>query len=290
MLVLLFAILLVQLGFYFHTPAVLFSPGGPFTPIDFEVRNLAPTIESINNVPAFVDLVAGLTSDASFQFTAKDRNGVNDFNDTSATATLSKAGEPDRSVTCTLNSSLGNTKTYQCDVPMQYYDDDGTWNINVSVSDISGLGAWDDSTATTNVNLLKDIDLVEASIDFGSADPGEENITLPSVNITNNGNFEDAGDGLGDGLLSITAIDLIGLTVATDVISASSFLAADVSEVTTVCATGTQLSNNTITNTNVALTRGTSGGGRMTFCIPLVPEVSAQSYQASGANQWKITI
>ena len=129
LLVLLFAILLVQLGFYFHTPAVLFSPGGPFTPIDFEVRNLAPTIESINNVPAFVDLVAGLTSDASFQFTAKDRNGVNDFNDTSATATLSKAGEPDRSVTCTLNSSLGNTKTYQCDVPMQYYDDDGTWNI-----------------------------------------------------------------------------------------------------------------------------------------------------------------
>jgi len=290
LLVFLFAILLVELGFYFRTPAVLFSPGGPYTPIDFEVKNLAPFIVSIEDVDPNYDLIAGTTAPVSFNFTARDRNGINDFDDATATAILSKSGESDRTVTCILDSSFGNNKKYQCSVLMEYYDDDGTWSINVSVSDVGGLSGWDDSTATTDINLLKDIDLDQPSIDFGSADPGAENVTLNSVDITNNGNFEDPGDNTGDGLLSITAIDLVGLTLATEVISASSFLAADAAEVATICATGTQLSNDTIINTNVALTRGASGGGSMTFCIPLVPEVSAQSYQASGANQWKITI
>ncbi|MBT3643087.1 hypothetical protein HN604_02915 [archaeon] len=291
LLVLLFVVLGLQLFFYFQEPGLFLAPGG-YQDVNIHVRNLPPVIESVDNVPANVVLLAGTTSTVTFNFTGRDRNGGKDM--VLGNATITRAGEQERiDASCDIVSSIGKRRTFNCNVDMEYYDTDDLWTVMVSVQDLSGLVA-SDSTQTTTPNLLKDITLSPATINFGSVDPGQENVTLNNVIITNHGNFETAQDGA----VSITGLDLIGQVNPLELISAADFNADDIGNFVDVCSTGTALINDTSVGTTIVLPRydgvtvGSDEGG-IAFCIPLVPEISAQTYIASGGvtgNSWIVGI
>jgi hypothetical protein len=288
LLSLLFLILGFQLFFYFQKPNVLFGPSD-IQAVDIQIRNLAPTILSVDDVPSNVVLLAGTTSTVTFNFTAQDLNGAADMVLGNASITLD--GEQERiNDSCVVVLTVGKTKTFNCNVDMEYYDSNEEWTVTVRVTDLNGLGVSNSSKKTTP-GLLKDISLSPQTIVFGQVDPGEINKTFNEINITNNGNFET----LTDGVISIIALDLIGQNDPLEIISAESFRIDDISNLSSVCASGIQLINNTLVETNIILPRYDGADietsrGIATLCIPLVPEISAQSYLTIEGGSWEVKI
>ncbi len=259
------------------------------------VGNAAPTIVSVTPIPN-VDLLAGTTKSITFQFTAQDTNGASDLNDASASASFIKTGENTRVGSCSFVSTAGNQKTYSCTVTMQYYDNDGTWTISVTIQDAAAATATDSSN-TFVVNLLKDITISPASISFPSTSQGAANIISTSdTTITNKGNFDST-----NGNIQLTAKDLTGVTTPAEIIPATNFKSVGSSQAGTVCTTGTTLSNAVAVNILSAnLPRGnptdgnplyTSNTETMRYCITLVPSaISSQDYTATflKGNTWTI--
>ncbi len=269
---------------------VQLAPAQP-TDVRVQVRNIAPTIENINSIPAVNLNPAPSTTSVIFTFTARDRNSAADLNDATASANFSKIGEQTRTSPCTFQSQPNSReKIYQCTVNMQYYDDAGTWSIGVNVQDQGGLVAAS-SSSTFTVNLLRDITLSQATINFPSVAPEDVDIisTIPTT-IANNGNFEVPVDGN----IRITAFDLQGETTLSEIIPASNFRATGNSGIATVCSTGTPLVDSiAVSIPSTILPRGPAGSNTedITNCITLVPiGISNQFYSATGGRAWIIGI
>ena len=240
--------------------------------------NNLPTIVSVSVIPP-VSLLAGTTTDVTFQFTAEDSDGADDFDDTTATASFSKIGETTRSDSlCSVVGSLVKQRTYECTITVEYYDGPGSWTITVSVSDSQGANAQDNSNSIT-VNLLEDITLSGTPINFGIISPGTQT-NAPPITITNNGNY--------DGTLKITAYDLSG----PQQLPAASFYGAE-SNVAEICGVnGNQLQDSTlieITTTN--LPRGPVGSNSedIIICLDAPGVLASGSYTATGADMWTIS-
>ena len=164
-----------------------------------------------------------------------------------------------------------------------------TWTITFYIEDLATPtpGSDSDNSATANVGQLKAI-LYNTNINLGIITPSDVNVPLADVVITNEGNFVVPTDGT----LNVLARNLVGVTTPAESILASVFLAGDSSG--DVCTLGSALIDNSNVNTNVAIPRGAAGSnvGSLGFCISLVPEVSAQDYEATvaGGNPWLIEI
>ena len=265
-------------------------------PASTDVRlkvNDPPTIVSIDTTFSPVTLTAGTTKDITFQFTAQDLDGASDLNDAAATASFSKTGEATRSdPLCTrILETLPNQRTYSCTITMQYFDDNGIWDITVNIQDLSaitGIGA-----STFAVNLLRDITLSPPTVNYPTVVQGQTN-TLSSANtqITNDGNFNTPTDGS----IAITASNLIGETNPAENIPAANFRAGDISEVVTVCTTGgASLATTPVSIPSINLPKGIPGSnvGEITYCLTLVPlAISSQFYSTlpPGGTPWTIGI
>jgi len=260
------------------------------TDVRVGVGNVAPQIVSIDTIPN-VNLIPASLTNVIFSFTARDSNGANDLNDATAAASFARAGEPTRTATsCTRTSQVGKQRTYQCTVPMQYYDQAGLWTISVSINDQAGLNAQDSSTSFT-LNLLRDIILSSNSISFPTLVQGDINtMSSQDTTITNNGNAVVPSN-----IIQLTAHNLIGETTTSENIPASSFTSASTS-LPDICTGGNALiDNSAITISSAALPRGPSGSntGVIGYCLTLVPEgISSQYYSASlaGGTAWTITL
>ncbi len=259
----------------------------------YQAPNIPPTITSIDTSFSPLTLSAGTTKDVVFQFTAEDLDGASDLNDATATATFSRAGETDRmDPLCTfILETLPNQRTYQCTITMQYYDDDGLWDITASIQDNSGTQG--QGTETFTVNLLQDISISPALINFPTLVQGSTNIqSLANTQITNNGNFNTPTDGF----VSIIASNLVGETNPAEFIPASNFKAVGSSQAGTVCLSGTSLAHATATQIpSISLPRGQAGSNieTITYCLTQVPGViSPQFYSATqtAGSPWTITL
>lgn len=154
----------------------------------FDVGNANPTITNVESVAA-VDLNPGTTTDVYVLFNASDNNGYADLNFSSAQVVLSKAGESDRtSSSCSAIANGTIESRINCTIAMQFYDDDGSWTINVSIADNAAALAYNDTTTVT-VNALDDILLNDTAISCGSAlaSPSSDN-GCDVFKITNRGN------------------------------------------------------------------------------------------------------
>src|SRR3989344_912670 len=281
-------VLAIMIGGYFWLSSgeePLFAPSD----VKVRIRNAPPQITDVPAVPVAVSLTPGTTTDIIVQFTVRDPNGADDLNDAAASATFSKSGEVDRVGSCVVNSVAGKSKTYDCTVSMQYYDAAGAWTITFYIEDLATPtpGSDSDNAAIATIGQLKAI-LYNTNIDLGIITPSDVNVPLADVVITNEGNFVVPTDGT----LNVLARDLVGVTTPAESILASVFLAGDSSG--DVCTLGSALIDNSNVNTNVAIPRGAAGSnvGSLGFCISLVPEVSAQDYEATvaGGNPWLIEI
>ena len=256
--------------------------------------NANPAIVSTDTTFSPVTLTAGATTDVTFTFVAEDLDGSTDLNDATATASFSKTGEATRSDPdgCTrILETLPNQRTYSCTITMQYFDDNGIWDITVNIQDLSaitGIGA-----STFAVNLLRDIDLSPTLINYGIVVQGAANILSPIITtVTNNGNFDTATDGT----LTIAASNLIGETNPAENIPAANFKAAGSSIGASVCTDpgATALVEGISSSIpSINLPRGPPGSNteEISYCLTLVPPaISSQFYSSTGANAWTINI
>ena len=266
---------------------VQLAPSQP-TDVRVQVGNTAPTIQSISAISAVSLNPSPSTTSVVFTFTARDSNGASDLNDATAAANFNKLGETTRTATCVFQSQSGKQRTYECTVNMQYYDDAGTWNVEVSIDDQAGLSA--SSSSTFTVNLLRDISISPAIIGFPTVAQDDINVISSSpTTITNGGNFEAPSDGD----IEVTSFDLEGETTPSDIIPASNLKIAGSSGSGTVCTTGDSLIDSSAVSITAILPRGPSGSNTesLTYCITLVPSaISTQFYSATGGRAWIIGI
>lgn len=266
------------------------------TDVAITVGNTAPVIVSVQAISPIVVFPAS-TTNVIFNFTARDDNGANTLDNTMAQARFTKAGEPTRG---TGNNCIpavdtsSTTRIYQCTVPMQFFDAQGLWNINVSVKDNSGT--YVENIATTfTYPLLSDINLTVSnpSIAFPNVAAGATNIRS-SINttITNRGNHVVPADGF----IRITAHNLTGPTnPTTEQIPADNFKASNNSATTNPCTSSgvTTLDDTSPQNINgIMLARGATGNTAVIqYCITLVPTgLSSQAYSTSGPGSQRWTI
>lgn len=260
------------------------SPSQP-TQVKVQVGNAAPTITNLQAIPNVNLNPAPSVTSVTVTFTASDANGASDLLDSSASAQFTNTGEPTRTGTCYLQDTAGNEKTYQCAVAMNYFDKSGSWTVTVSVADTKAAAAQSSSTFT--VNLLRDISISPALINFPSVAPGDTNI-IPAdkTTITNNGNFQAP-----PGAILAIAYSLSGETNPAQIIPAGNFKIAGSSQAD-VCGLGSSLTPSFPTPvTTSALSRGSTGNTEtLSYCLTSVPQISSQVYSATGGNSWIIAI
>jgi hypothetical protein len=121
-------------------------------------------------------------------FNASDPNGNSDLNDATASVTLNKSGETNRSSSsCTVDSNPSTTTTrYNCSVTIYYWDASGTWTINAAVKDSTSSTAT--ATATMSMSTLDAISIVRASTSFSGAAGTSDIAASPQQQVNNTGN------------------------------------------------------------------------------------------------------
>ena len=123
------------------------------TALNITIGNSAPTIPFVQAISA-QDPVIGSTRSITFNFTAQDTDGVANLNDSTAAAYFQKSGETTRSNTsCVAGSTSGNQKNYSCPIDMWYFDLNGAWTINATISDVNDANG-ENSSTTFTYNLL----------------------------------------------------------------------------------------------------------------------------------------
>ncbi|MBI2628906.1 hypothetical protein HYW74_02395 [Candidatus Pacearchaeota archaeon] len=283
-IIILAVILIYAFSYAINNQNIGLSPSQP-TQVKINVGNAQPTITNLQAIPNVNLNPSPSTTSVLVTFTARDANGANDLVDATASAQFTNTGEPTRTGTCSMQSSAGKEKTYQCSVSMNYYDKSGAWTATVSVADTKAATAQSSSTLT--VNLLRDISISPAIINFPSVAPEDINIlSTDNTLITNNGNFEAP-----PGAILATAYNLIGETDASQNIPAANFKVAGLSQ-PDVCGLGNSLVHASSTAiTTSTLPRGAAANTEtLSYCLTSVPEISSQAYSATGGSSWVIAI
>jgi len=141
-------------------------------------------------------------------FNATDKNGYSDLNDSSAQVIINKTGETSRtSSSCSVASHPdANTTRYNCSVTIWYWDADGSWTINATVSDKTPSES-QNASITVDLGTLDAISIVESSLSF-TGSPGTDNVPSSpepqKINNTGNQNY---------GTIQVTGIDFRNTTI-----------------------------------------------------------------------------
>jgi len=159
------------------------------------VSNSMPEILNIScNNGTGVTLTAGLTKGVDCIVRARDFNGGNTISSVNGTYTYSmnsSGDQDDNSVhytnsSCTRISTDGYNSTWQCTFNLWYYASNGSWIVNISVTDDYPYTRRNSSSSS--VLPLYAIN-VTPIIDFGSMAVGDYSPNM-DVNVTNLGNIK----------------------------------------------------------------------------------------------------
>ena len=263
-----------------------FAEGQDITTVNFTV-NLSL---GGNAVPVVTWVQSGLTPNPTesttttvwIQFNASDDNGHADIDYSTAQIILNRSGETQRtSSSCDNFNNDSLVKQFNCSVNLQYYDDEGAWTINASVSDFSS--ASDEDTGTTlSYGALQAVRGTPLGITFGTVNLGQSrNATNDPLilNNTGNQNFTE---------INLTAYDLTGQDIPSQYIAASQFY-ANIS----LDNYGDQLSNNTpVTLTNGTLSRDIGGTdvNRNLYIFVTVPGSGLSNQNYTSSDLWQIEV
>jgi hypothetical protein len=181
-------------------------------------------------------------------FNATDDNGFDDIVGTSATIVLMHNGEIHRTGSCVqvYNNTLG--MGFNCSVNMQYYDVEGDWTINVSVTDQS-TSRIENTTYTFAFGALEAVQGGQSGISFAGASLGNMmGSTNDPFQLDNTGNINFT-------YMNLTAYSLRGAVDPTKYIDAPNFAVNATGD-----AWGTALVNNSAVNVPGALLLRDMGG------------------------------
>ena len=259
--------------------------------LNITVGNSPPTIPFVQVIAAQSPTEASTTS-ITFNFTARDTDGVANLNDSTAQARFNKTGEATRSnLSCVGAGTSGNDKNYTCTIDMWYFDGNGAWTINVTIKDNAAASA-ENSSQTFTFNLLTAMVMSPNSLTWPTINPPDTNVEAnQNITVNNTGNDFDLN-------INIIAYNLRGESDTSKFIFANNFT---VSNETQGTCTATEMVNGTSTNvTSSILQRGnnslnywnaTSGQEQIVFCIKgIPPEATAQPYSSSFFGPWQVTV
>ncbi|MBI4154487.1 right-handed parallel beta-helix repeat-containing protein, partial [Candidatus Woesearchaeota archaeon] len=210
--------------------------------------NNDPSIRNVSAIAA-VDPVENSNRSVNFSFVASDPDGVADLNDSTALAIFNKTGEASRNASCTVGEDINaNSVNYTCAVNMWYFDGSGSWNVNVSVSDVSGARAENSTTAgnmtgiSFTFNALTAFIMNPTSLTWGTLNVVDTNQTSNNdpLGLNNTGNVDIAN-------ITVNATDLTGETDSAFRIYAENFTVANL--------TGGSPANECDFNTNATIPR-----------------------------------
>lgn len=243
----------------------------------FTVDNYyAPIVNNVTPVPA-TDPKAGNLTYIFINFTVTDTDGVGDLNDSTARVIFNKS-TTQRIGNCTPNDLNLTATKYVCNVSMWYYDDPGTWAINVSVRDNMSYMA-SNSTTTFVYNTLSAISINLTELTFGTVYIRRPTGALNDpIGINNTGNVDFTN-------ISLRAYDLVGATYSNYVIYANQFAASTSDAFTQV------MQNNTfIQIPGASLNHGATALQNIYLWVNLTYDVQAQTYNSSIHGNWMIQV
>ena len=154
----------------------------------------AVTLFNAAGEAAAIDLSAGSTVVVTANATVTDYDGGTDISSANATlyhstSTLGAADDENKHITnssCTLSEADGNTKLVTCSFTMNYMALSGTWTASITSTDSENHAS---SNASTNtVNELAALDVVTATVDFGSIELGANSSEAADMTIRSQGN------------------------------------------------------------------------------------------------------
>lgn len=156
--------------------------------INLTIGNIVPTIPQVYSISA-ITLNGGTTKLVTIIFNASDDNGYGDLDISTAQVSLSKGGEITRtSSSCVAIENYTLISTISCDITMQFYDGEGSWVINASISDLASEEAINDTTTAT-INALDYVTQDVTYVRWISATlDTNDNEADNTITLTNGGN------------------------------------------------------------------------------------------------------
>lgn len=146
----------------------------------------------VQNGTASLSLTASTSTVKYFNFTVYSGAGVQFVNDSSIVANGTLIGGPNevtRNATCVRWNQSTNYATYNCSIPMFWYDGSGNWNLSITLLDNNSNGASNSST-TYGISATTGFTISPVNLTWSALAPGSKNQTATNdpLNLTNTGN------------------------------------------------------------------------------------------------------
>ncbi|MFH1500757.1 MAG: hypothetical protein ABIE22_02310 [archaeon] len=241
------------------------------------------------SLPSTVSPFAGTFRPISFSFHAYDPDGVDCIDFTTAEANMTRVGEAVRQdIFCDNPNNISDfIANFSCTVDMWYWDSNGAWRINASVTDDSGMMIND--TVLFTYGIITSYEISPTLVTFGSP------LSIGSVNQipTDPTTVNNSGNDVG--IIEINSSNLTGESNGDYYIWPSNFTASP--SAATVCTSPNQLQWSLWTATGVYLNRGnlslsptSVGWNRTYYCMPQVPaNLIPQVYSTTETGiQWEV--
>jgi hypothetical protein len=166
-------------------------------------------IQIINvEFPTSINPIEGSLAPARINFTAE----ATSIDNSTAKVSLTKGTKTYQNTSCDYQAITGNSVKYFCWIDIPYYEESGIWNINASISTMSGNLTYND-TENITYNELKAFTVNTSTINFSTFYLYEDEKT-DSILLNNTGNVNITE-------INVTAYDLIGQTNLTYTLSSS---------------------------------------------------------------------
>ncbi len=259
------------------------------TSLNITIGNTPPTIPFVFISSPYSPFEGGNKS-VVVNFTATDIDGFENIDTSTAEGRLTKSGEPTRlNTSCAVGSNDGaDNINFSCGIPLTYFDDAGSWAINVTISDISGATISNTSISLTYSSLLAMV-MSPTALSWPGIGPSAIN-TEANENLTLNNTGNDEGLSI-----NVTGFDLQGESETSQYLLAANFTVNSTGVGGGTCTTTAMANATSINVTNAILQRGDNdlGNGQeeLVFCLAEVTTgASSQSYSSAVLGAWVIRV
>jgi len=268
--------------------------------VTLSVSGYNPNISNVSISSTTWSITEGGTTIFTFSFTASDFDGVNNLDNSTAEGTINftigSESVTRKNDSCTAVGNVGTDATnYSCEIPIFFWEMNGTWTINASICDDQG-GCTQNVTRNFSLGATGSIQIAPTAINFGSLTKSSSNnsATDDPILINNTGNINVTADNV-----RVTGNDLAGADTTT--IGAGNFTASIGSDCD-FSTNATKLVNATATGiTRSGLARGNVSNvdpanstyqEQLYFCFfATVPTyLTPQTYDTTAGGAWTIGI
>ena len=223
-------------------------------PLDMNITvgtGTPPAITHVWNFTGAQTLILGPSNtNLTFNFSVTDSDGYDNLNSGSVKINITNSDRWSRTnnTECAQLDASGNNANYTCNVTMWWWDDDGAWIVNVSMSDNNYNNATND-TATISINTLTGFVSGPGNVSWPTIQPNTYNNTPSNwITLNNTGN-----QNISNGNIQMNATDLKGETTPSLALWATNF---SIGNATSASKPECDSGNSTATN----MTNGVSGG------------------------------